>query len=450
MSNSRKPDLTFWQILNMSVGFFGIQHGFEIQFARMSSIYEKLGAKPEQLPLLWLAAPATGLIIQPIIGYMSDKTWIAPLKMRRRPYFLAGALLATAALFAMPSAGSIWMAAGLLWVLDASLNVSMEPFRAFVADKQNSEQRPTGYAMQSLMIGLGTIAGNFIASLDLGKIAPWAGRDSVHLAFYLCAAIFLVSVLYTVFTSSEYPPDHDVKASGPQKSVGDSIKSWAKETKDCYVHMPPVMRRLAAIQFFTWMGLFCMWMYYAVAVAHNVFGAADPHSQLYDEGIRWAARTTMVKGMATPLFALCIPMIVRRLGRAGTHAIALLACGLGLFAMPWIHDPRLLYLPMIAAGIGWASIVSMPYVILVEHLPKEQYGIYMGVFNMFIVLPEILVSLGLGTAMSHFLHNDHALVVAFGGALMLLACALTPGLRRFENEAAQPDYRTTRPEAAVS
>jgi len=436
MERAEKPDLQLWQIVNMSIGFFGIQHGFEIQFARMSSIYEKLGANPEQIPLLWLAAPFTGLVIQPIIGYMSDKTWIPGLKMRRRPYFLTGAILATLALFLMPNSSSLWMAAGLLWVLDASLNISMEPFRAFVADKLNTKQRPTGYAMQSLMIGLGTILGNYIASLDLLKLNPSLssfGKTSMHLSFYLCAAIFLCAVLYTVITTPEYPPDNlEELKSGKGESTGEALKKWFSETVNCYKDMPPVMKRLAIVQFFTWMGLFCFWIFYTVAVARYVFGATDANSPLYDEGIRWGAHTIIIKGIATPLFALCIPLMVRWMGRIYTHMTALIICGVGLLAIPFIHSPQLLYLPMIAAGIGWASIVAMPYVILVEHLPKQQYGIFMGIFNMFIVIPEVCVSLGLGTLIMKLLGGNHALAVAFGGILILIGAMITPSLSKFE------------------
>ncbi len=415
-----RPDLTLWQMFNMSVGFFGIQHGFEIQFARMSTIYEKLGAQPDEIPFLWLAAPATGLIIQPIIGYLSDKTWIPSLRMRRRPYFLVGAILGTLALFVMPNSGSLWMAAGLLWVLDASLNISMEPFRAFVADKQNSAQRPTGYAFQSLMIGLGTILGNYIAS-----------QTSMHLAFYICASIFLVSVLYTVVTTPEEPPEPEAL---PASAAGaNALARWWNETRTCYARMPDVMRRLAVVQFFTWMGLFCMWMFYAVAVPHNVFGASDPHSELYEKGVRFAALTTTVRGVATPLFALLIPFLVARIGRAHTHALALLAAGTGLVSVGFISDPNLLFVAMVGAGIGWASVVSMPYVILVEHLPRGQYGIYMGIFNMFIVIPEICVALGLGGVIMGLLGDNRAYGVAFGGGLLLVAAVLTLVLlRRYE------------------
>ncbi len=433
---AEKPDLSFVQIVNMSVGFFGIQHAFEIQFARMSSIYEKLGATPEQIPLLWLAAPATGLLVQPIIGYLSDRTWIPSLRARRRPYFFAGAVLGTLALFLMPDSSSLWMAAGLLWILDASINVTMEPFRAFVADKQNSRQRPTGFAWQSIFIGLGTILGNFVASLDILAVWPsWSrfGKTSMHLSFYVCAVVFLASVLYTVLTTPEYPPDNLAElAKEKGRSWAEAVAAWLRETKECYVDMPPVMRRLALIGFFTWMGLFCMWIYYPVAVAHNVFGASDPHSPLYDEGVRFAARTTMVRGVATPLFALLIPFLVARLGRVGTHAFALAACALGLLAIPFLHTPGALYLPMILAGIGWASIVAMPYVILVEHLPANRYGIFMGIFNMFIVIPEVCVSLGLGTVIMSLLGGNRAYGVGFGGLLMLIAALLTPSLRKFE------------------
>lgn len=438
-SHADKPNLTLLQIFNMSVGFFGIQHGFEIQFARMSSIYEKLGASPDQIPLLWLAAPATGLILQPIIGYLSDKTWIPAWRMRRRPYFFAGAILGTLALFLMPSSSSLWMAAGLLWVLDASLNITMEPFRAFVADMQNSTQRPTGYAFQSMMIGLGTILGNYIASLDLAALFPSmavGGRTSMHLAFYTCAAIFLASVLYTVMTTPEYPPEGGVSKGSGGGALA-AIREWWRETRACYFQMPPVMKRLAVIQFFTWMGLFCMWMFYAVAVPHNVFGASDPHSEAYEKGVRFAALTTMVRGVATPLFALAIPFLVKRLGRARTHAFALACAGLSLFSVAFIHQPALLFLPMVGAGIGWASVVSMPYVILVEHLPKGQYGIFMGIFNMFIVIPEICVSLGLGGVIMSLLGDNRAYGVAFGGVLILVASVLTTTLlRRYEPAAA--------------
>ncbi len=435
MDSSRKPNLSWLQLINMSIGFFGIQHGFEIQFARMSAIYEKLGASPEQIPFLWLAAPMTGLIVQPIIGYLSDKTWIPSLAMRRRPYFFIGAVLATIALFIMPNSSSVWMAAGMLWVLDASLNICMEPFRAFVADKQNTSQRPTGYALQSLMIGLGTIVGNYIASINLNdysqRVASW-GYNATQLSFYLCAVIFFVSVLYTVVTTGEYPPDNLEEFKTSKTNIFESLSKWWKETLYSYLNMPVVMKRLAWIQFFTWMGLFCMWMYYSVAVARYVFGAMDPNSELYELGIRFAAKTMAIKGLATPIFALLIPLLVKKLGRANTHSLALFLTGIGLLVVPIIKEPSLLYLSMIGAGIGWASVVSMPYVILVEHLPQNKYGIYMGIFNMFIVIPEIIASLFLGSIMANVLGNNHSYAVALGGIFILTAAGLTPFLKKYE------------------
>jgi len=246
----------------------------------------------------------------------------------------------------------------------------------------------------------------------------------------------LSCVAYTVATTPEYPPEHHEAQAGGGGARA-AVARWWRETSSCYLGMPGVMKRLAAVQFFTWMGLFCMWMFYAVAVPHHVFGASDPHSDAYEHGVRFAALTTTVRGVATPLFALLIPVLARRFGRAGTHAAALLAAGLGLLSVGFIHDPRLLFVAMVGAGIGWASVVSMPYVILVEHLPKHQYGIYMGIFNMFIVIPEICVALGLGGVIMKLLGENRAYGVAFGGGLILIAAVLTLVLlRRYEPERA--------------
>jgi maltose/moltooligosaccharide transporter len=247
-------------------------------------------------------------------------------------------------------------------------------------------------------------------------------------AFYACSTIFLGSVLYTVVTTPEDPPDAEEKT----HSQG-GIARWWSETKAAYLAMPQVMKRLAVVQFFTWMGLFCMWMFYSVAVPHHVFGATDPHSELYERGVRFAALTTTVRGVATPIFALLIPLLVARFGRSTTHAFALACAGVGLVSVGFVTEPNLLFVSMVGAGIGWASVVSMPYVILVEHLPKGQYGIYMGIFNMFIVLPEICVALGLGGAIMGLLGDNRALGVAFGGGLILVAAVLTLLLlRRYE------------------
>lgn len=427
-----KPHLSLIKIVLMSIGFFGIQHGFSIQFAKMSAIYEKLGATADQIPFLWLAAPLTGLIIQPIIGYMSDRTW-GPLG-RRRPYFLVGAILATIALFFMPNSSSLWMAAGLLWILDASINISMEPFRAFVADKLPKAQIATGYALQTFMIGIGGSIGFMIASFDwlvhYPTLSQWV-PSSLHMQFYICAVIYLAAVLITVITTPEDPPE-DLEAFRKETQAGMGVHQWATETLDCLKNMPAPMVRLAGVQFFTWMGLFCMWIFYSVAVAHHVFGATDPHSALYDKGIAAAGNSMSVYQMVSTGFALLIPILCLRMSRVTLHTLGLTAAGIGLLSVWFIKDPAMLIYPMIGVGIGWATILSMPYAILVDHIPKAKYGIYMGLFNMFIVIPEIISSLCLGWIMQNVLNNQHMLAIALGGAFMLIAGVLAQSLRTFE------------------
>jgi len=431
---NQKPRLSYFQIFAMSVGFFGIQHGFAIQFARMSSIYEKLGAKPDEIPLLWLAAPMTGLIIQPIIGYMSDRTW--NWLGRRRPYFLTGAILATLALFIMPYSSAVWMAAGLLWLLDASINISMEPFRAFVADKLPSSQVGTGYAMQAVMIGLGGYMGNTIAATDwlvkfpsLSSIAP----TSVHFQFFLCALIYILAIIFTVATTPEYPPEN-IEEFERKKQATSGLRNWAIETKSCLMHMPGPMKRLAVVQFFTWMGLFCMWMYFSVAVAHHVMGATDAHSKLYDDGINAAGNAYAVQQFVATAFAFLIPFVVRFIGRAWTHTFGLTLGGLGLIAVFFYKDASAFQLGLSMAGVGiaWATILSMPYALIADYIPKEKYGIYMGIFNMFIVIPEILASLVLGKVMLHVFNNQQILAVTMGGVFMLIAAFFVQGLRKYE------------------
>ena len=426
-----KNTVGFLRILAMSFGFFGIQHGFSIQFAKMSVIYEKLGASAEQIPFLWLAAPLTGLLIQPIIGYLSDRTW-GPLG-RRRPYFLGGAILASIALFFMPNASSLWMAAGFLWLLDASINISMEPFRAFVADQLPAEQVADGYAMQTFMIGLGGTLGFLIASTDWLQKAPWLAAfvpSSLHLQFYLCGLIYLFSIIVTVVTNPEKRPPEEVL--NPQGAQALSLANWAHETWDSLRNMPEAMKKLALVQIFTWIGLFCMWIYYSVAIAHNVFHATDPHSALYDKGVAAASSSMSVYQTISTVFALLIPWISRRIGKVTLHTTGLLLAGAGLISVGFVHDPAWLWLPMIGVGLGWGTILSMPYAILVEHIPQERYGMYMGLFNMFIVLPEIISSLGLGWVMQNVFHNNHMLAIALGGGCMLVAALLLQSLRRCE------------------
>lgn len=417
-----KPPLSFWQIWNMSFGFFGIQFGWGLQMGNMSAIYERLGANESQLPLLWLAAPVTGLIVQPIIGYMSDRTWNR--LGRRRPYFLVGAILASLALLAMPHSGVLWMAAGLLWILDASVNVSMEPFRAFVADLLPEEQRTVGFAMQSVFIGAGAV----IASLLPGWLREFGVAASptaehaippvVTWAFTIGAFVFLASVLWTVFTTKEYPPE-DMEELRRKKGEG-----WG-EILVAFREMPQRMKQLAAVQFFTWMGLFAMWIFFSVAVARNILGATDTDSDLYQQGIDLANRCFAIYNFTAFLAAMAFLWIGRKLSAKSIHIVALTLGGLGLASVGAIKDPFLLQIAFVGVGIAWASILSMPYAMLSSSLPADRMGVYMGIFNFFIVIPQILVAILLSRAMEYFPQFNRLGAVVFGGLAMLLAALLT-------------------------
>lgn len=423
-----RPRLNVWQLFNMSFGFLGIQFGWGLQLANMSAVYERLGAKPDQIPALWLAAPLTGLLVQPVIGALSDRTW-GPLG-RRRPYFLAGAVLASIALFFMPTSGTLFMAAGLLWVLDASINISMEPFRAFVADKLNASQRTAGFVMQSLFIGIGASLANALP-LVLRKLGV-AGNTasgiplSVKYAFQAGAVVYLVCVLWTVVTTSEHPPE-DMAAFERAKQERRGAGPLIAEIVEAVREMPATMKQLALVQFITWMGLFCMWLFFVPAVARHVFGATDPQSALYTEGSEWGSFVMAFYSITCFLVALVLPKLVAASSRKMVHAGALVCGALGLLGVALIHDPKLLILSMVGVGVAWASILSMPYAILASALPPARLGVYMGVFNFFIVLPEIVAALGFGP-LSRALFgagNQSAPLyfVVMGGGLLLTAAA---------------------------
>lgn len=421
-----KPPLSFWQIFNMSFGFFGIQFGWDLQRANMGPIYEFLKASPDEIPLLFLAAPLTGLIVQPIIGYMSDRTW-HPQWGRRRPYFFIGALISTICLFFMPNSSALWMAAGLLWILDTAGNIAMEPFRAFVADKLPEHQRTKGFAMQSLMIGLGGSIASALPWLlsNLMGVSRESSNgsipDSVKYAFYIGGAMFFISVLYTIITSKEYPPAADELNHSKQNK---GFIAGIKEIFEAIVHMPSKMKQLALVQFFTWPGLFLMWFYYSTAVARNIFGAASEKEEIYTKGVEFAGLTLSFYNVIAFLFALSIPVLAKALGRRLTHSICLLCGAAGLIAVGFVSNPYMLYACMIGVGIAWASILSMPYAMLAGALPSGKIGLYMGIFNFFIVLPEIIASLFFGWIMTHWLQNDRMLAVQIGGVLMIVAAAL--------------------------
>ncbi|MBK6489969.1 MAG: MFS transporter [Gemmatimonadetes bacterium] len=424
MTEQRAKFSTIW---NMSFGFLGIQFGWALQMANMSAIYEYLGAKPDQIPLLWLAAPLTGLVVQPIIGHMSDRTW-SPRFGRRRPYFLVGAVLASLALIAMPNSSTLWMAAGLLWILDASINVSMEPFRAFVADLLPQRERTRGFAMQSLFIGLGAVIASAMPWMltnwfGVGASAPGTIPATVRFSFYFGSAAFMGAVLYTVLTSPEKPPA-DMAAFLKMKADSKGIAAGAREIFAAAKAMPETMRQLAVVQVFTWLGLFCMWLYFPVAVARNVFGAPDANSPLYQQGVEWAGVCFGVYSVVTFGFSFFLPALARSRGRKATHSICLLAGAAGLLSVAVITNPVLLLLSMTGVGIAWASILSMPYSMLAGSLPEGKTGVYMGIFNFFIVIPEIVASLGFGWVMNNVLGNDRMAAVVSGGVFLAVAAVM--------------------------
>ncbi|MFN0024625.1 MAG: MFS transporter [Parvularculaceae bacterium] len=501
-----KPPLSFWQVWNMSFGFFGIQIGFGLQNANVSRIFQTLGAEIDQIPILWIAAPLTGLLVQPIIGHMSDKTWGR--FGRRRPYFFIGAVLTTLALFIMPHSPYLWMAAGMLWIMDASINVTMEPFRAFVGDMLPDRQRTAGFAMQSFFIGAGAV----FASALPWMMTNWLGvansaaegvvPDSVRYSFYVGAIFVLVAVLWTVFTTKEYSPeDLDAfeaaerggAAAPVEKSAGKSAGAYmtlggalfvlggvatvilaqlssgalgqaaeALKVNDLYIvsvglgvfglfliaaglikqrgraenafseiiddmfSMPKTMRQLAIVQFFTWFALFAMWIYTTGGVAAFHYGVTDASSARFNEAGNWVGLLFAVyNGVAAIVAFFLIPIVARTIGRKATHAFNLALGGLGLVSFLFIRDPNLLWIGMIGVGFAWASIVSVPYSILSGALPTKKMGVYMGIFNFFIVIPQLLAASILGVIVRYAFDGAAIKALGVGGASLFLAAAAT-------------------------
>jgi maltose/moltooligosaccharide transporter len=423
-----KPRLSSAQLFNMNFGFLGIQFGWGLQLANMSAVYERLGAKPDDIPGLWLAAPLTGLLVQPVIGALSDRTWTR--LGRRRPYFLTGAVLASIALFVMPTSTSVLMAASLLWVLDASINVSMEPFRAFVADKLEGPQRTAGFVMQSLFIGIGASLANALPFV-LGKLGVVGSTPSgiplaVKYAFQAGAVVFLLAVLWTVFTTSEDPPA-DMAAFEAEKRAGGGLGHLLSEVSGAVRQMPATMKQLAVVQLFTWLGLFCMWLFFVPAVARHVFGATDPQSKLYEDGTAWGGFVFAFYSITCFVVALALPRLAERTSRRAVHAGALVLGALGLLSVAVIQNQYLLIASMVGVGVAWASILSMPYAMLSTALPPARMGVYMGVFNFFIVIPEIVASLGFGPLSRALYGADNPRAplywVLTGGGCLLVAAA---------------------------
>lgn len=428
LTSPAQPSFGMGSLWNMSFGFLGIQFGWGLQMANGSAIFESLGANPHQLPLLWLAAPMSGLLIQPIVGYWSDRT-CTPLG-RRRPFFLVGALLSSIALVLLPNAPSLWIAAGLLWLLDAAANVSMTPFRSFVADLVPAKQHTQGFIVQSLLCGLGAVLASAMPWLiahwhraaplleDLDPIAPTGNIPlSIKLSFYLGAAVFLGTVIWTVVTTPESTEVSPV----PVSEDGMVQQIW-----NAVVTMPPTMRQLAWVQCFSWLGVFCMFLYLPPAIAHHIFGAV-PGTPLYAKSVEWSGVCFAVDNLVCCVAALGIYAVVARLGERHTHSLSLLCGAVGLISISWIHQPGLLLLPMVGVGIAIASMHSLPYALLARSIPAEQNCLYMGIFNCFIVLPEIVASLGLGWVMT-CVGCDRISIVALGGCAMAIAALLAQGI----------------------
>ena len=420
-----KQRLTFKQILNMSFGFFGIQFGFALQNANVSRIFQTLGAEIDKIGILWIAAPITGLLVQPIIGYLSDRTW-HPRWGRRRPFFFIGAVLASLALFFMPQATVLWMAATLLWVLDASINISMEPFRAFVGDKLPSSQRTTGFATQTFFIGLGAVIASllpyfFTNFLHISNIAP-EGQigDSVKYSFYIGAIVFLASVLWTVLTTDEFPPENMETWAEEKLRTKGFVKGISEITKGIFT-MPHTMLQLAIVQFFTWFAFFSMWIYTTPAIAQNAYGTIDTTSKAYQDAGDWVGVMFTVYNGISAVAAFLLPLLAKHISRRYTHLVCLVIGGMGLLSIFFIKSPVMLLVPMIAVGLAWASTLTMPYAILADALPPEKMGFYMGVFNFFIVIPQIIASAILGFVIKDIFHEQGVYALVIGGVAMVIA-----------------------------
>ena len=486
---NKKPELGFWQIWNMCFGFLGIQFGFALQNANVSRIFQTLGAEIEAIPILWIAAPLTGLIVQPIIGHMSDNTWNR--LGRRRPYFLFGAIFASIALVFMPNSPTLWIAAGTLWIMDASINVSMEPFRAFVGDMLPEKQRTAGFAMQSFFIGIGAVIASALPWMltnwfDVSNTAA-AGEipPSVKLSFYLGGAVFFAAVAWTVLFTKEYSPEEleryeeTVKASDTTVNVqlreasfyrnggiawllGGLLLSaivYSQEwlDKEVYVlagcattfgllqmvasylqnrgatdngmytivhdlfHMPKVMRQLAVVQFFSWFALFSMWIYSTAAVTAHHYGTSDVTTTLYNDGADWVGLLFAVYNGFAALAAIAIPFIANRLGCRPCHMVNLIIGGIGLISFYFVSDAQLLLISMVGVGIAWASILSLPYALLSNNLPSAKMGVYMGIFNFFIVIPQLIAASILGVLLTELFDGRAIFCLVAGGASMIIA-----------------------------
>lgn len=433
------PRLTKAQIWNMSLGFLGIQFGFALQNANASRILQTFGANIEHLGWFWLAAPITGMLVQPIVGHYSDRTWTR--LGRRRPYFLAGSLFAALALVLMPNAEFLaaiippmFVGAGMLMIMDASINISMEPFRALVADKLPLDQRTFGFSVQSTLIGIGAVAGSWITYilaewLNVSKVAPEGSvPDNVIFSFYLGAAVLIITILWTVITTKEYSPKEMAEFHGEEAPATPGSKTEKKESgivqilKD-FVAMPRTMKQLGVVQFFSWLALFGMWVYTTPAIAQHVYNlpVTDTSSEAYNDAGNWVGVLFGVYNGVAALYAMLLPFIAKKTSRKTAHSISLLIGAAGLISIYFIKDPDMLIIPMVGVGIAWASILSMPYAILSGALPPQKMGIYMGLFNLFITIPQIVNGIFSGPVLKSLFNSQAIFALIIAGVSLLIA-----------------------------
>lgn len=428
-----KPPLSLLQVFTMSFGFMGIQFGFALQNANTSRILRSFGADVDQLPLFWIVAPLVGMIVQPLIGHYSDRTWNR--LGRRKPYFLTGALLSSLALLLLPNSGgmagwipALWIGAGFVMVMDASFNIAMEPFRALVADNLPDSQRTLGFSVQTFLIGLGAVVGSdlpdILARLGVSKVAGADGiANNIKYSFYIGAAVFVAAILVTVIFSREYPPAEYERYHGRADEGAEGEKPGLGEIWKDFIRMPRTMRQLGLVQFFSWFALFSMWVFTTDAVATHVYGLSGNYvkSVAYNDAGNKVGGAFAVYNFVAMIYALFLPALAGKLGRKATHAVSLIAGGIGLISIFFIRDPAMLTYSMIGVGLAWASILAMPYVILSSSIPPGKMGIYMGIFNFFITLPQIINGLFGGWIVKHIYGNQPIYAIVLAGCCLLCA-----------------------------
>lgn len=478
-----KPKLSFWQIINMNVGFFGIQYSFGLQQSAVNPIYDMLGASPDQIPILNLAGPFTGLIIQPIIGALSDKTWI-PNFGRRKPYFFIGALLCSIALFLFPFSSALWMAVGLLWILDVGNNTAMEPYRAFVADKLDAAQQPMGFQAQSFFTGFGQTLANYSLAIFPALILGYSGKipNWVFASFIVGSLCSIGTVLWSMKTTPEIPPSENELAEIKRKNEGmpnlfvqfilsmiTTIVAYATivllivpeiffrgtikklilyiehhhllkslfaqniEIIEAITDMPKIMWQLALVYLFQWYALFCYWQNSSKSIGLSVFHTTTENKPLYEQAVSMAGQVNGWYNIVTFLVAFSLIGFAKKYGAKWVHFVCIALAGTGFLAFPFIEDKTLLFVAITGFGIGWASMMGIPYLMVVSQIPKERYGVYMGVINMMIVIPMLLQTTTFGFFLKHFLHNDSRYAILFAGILLLIAAFCTLFIRSIKN-----------------